>query len=419
MDKRTCAQQHFGPWAIDAKWMNNALSSIHAGTWKPKADMFDPEDDDPFDPEEPYDVCEGVAVICIEDQITKHESSYGGTSTVMTKKAIRMATNDPMVSSIVLKFDSPGGTVSGVSDLAYQINKSKKVKPVCAYIEDMCCSAAYWLAAQCTSISCNDTAIVGSIGVYTVLYDESGAYEAAGIKARLVTSGGVKGAGADGKVTQELVDDVQREIDALNEHFLTAVADGRKMNIEQVRLWNDGKVYIGQEAVDLGMVDAVESFDEALSKINNKGKTMNKESFMKYAAENVDADEVKAIRDVGLKAGKLAGKDEAVSGLKELIAAFPDRANFAIEQFVKGHDVQAAKAELADVLIEELKAAKAEPKIEAAVKVEDHQGSAAVPLAVPTVSAEQVEDTKEDKKPVATKNSEGAFVFRPNYAKFQ
>lgn len=388
MNKKTCAQQHFGPWAIDSKWMQNAIASIQSGTWKPK------QIESTFDAAAPtrkvtdpltgmmreiplYEIAGDVAIISIEDQITKHESSFGGTSTLVTRKAIRAALNDSEIASIMLVVDSPGGTVSGVSDLAYAINKS--TKPINAYVEDMCCSAGYWIASQCDSISCNNTAMVGSIGVYTVLYDETGAMEAAGIKARVVSSGGMKGAGADGKVTQELVDDVQREIDSLNELFLAAVAEGRKMDIETVRNWNDGRVHVGQEAVNMKMVDVVESFDEALIRVSKKGKTMNKETFIKYAAENPDADEVKAIRDQGLKAGKTAGREDAVNELKALCEAIPGRSEFVMEQYIKGHDVQSAKAELSDVLSKELEAAKAIKP----VTVDATAGTGVVPLAAP------------------------------------
>jgi signal peptide peptidase SppA len=400
MNERTCAQQHFGPWAIEPRWMEQAVQSVKSGTWKAVAPTYQKETFDGTVTKPLYEIQNGVAVIPIEDQITKHQSSFGGTSSVVTRKAIRAAVNDRDVTSIMLHIDSPGGTVSGTADLGWEVRRAKSAKPVHAYIEDMGASAAYWIAVQADRVTCNDTAMVGSIGVYTVLADTTGAQEMDGIKLQTVSSGGIKGAGADGRVTPELIDDVQREIDSLNERFLAAVADGRGMDIEAVRAWNDGRVFVGSEAVALGMVDAVETLDEAILNLTNKGNTMNGETFAKYAAENPDAAEVKALIQQGYKAGKAEGIADAREQIKSLADAIPNRADFVISQFAKGNDVTGAKAELADVLIAEMAAAKTAPT---APKVDVSPGHAgAIPVAKPDVAAADISECpKDDEKAAA------------------
>lgn len=376
MNETTCAQQHFGPWAIDSAWMANAVSAIRNGTWSART----PQAADPS--AKGYQVSSGgVAVIGITDQITKHQSSFGGTSTVATRQAIRKAVADPNVTGIMLHIDSPGGTVSGTADLAYEVRRATASKPVHAYVEDMGASAAYWIASQASRISANETAMVGSIGVYTVLEDTTGAMDKAGVKLRVVSSGGVKGLGADGAVTQPLIDDTQREIDQLNERFLSAVADGRGLTDSQVRAWNDGRVHVGSTAKDIGMIDAVETFDAALAALT-KETNMNAQTFNQYAAENKDSAEVLALINQGVKAGKADGLADARSELKALAEAIPGRPEFVLQQFIKGNDVVSAKAELSDVLAGELEEAKKVKPVAAAP-----QGQGAIPLAQPVEPA--------------------------------
>lgn len=213
-----------------------------------------------------------IAMIGLHGKLMKQQSSMGsGTSTVVARRQLRAATKDPDVAAIMLHIDSPGGTAAGTLELAQDIAAAAKVKPVHAYIEDLGASAAYWAASQATRIVTNATGMVGSIGTYGVVYDYSGAAAMEGVKAFVVRAGRFKGAGTPGtEITQEQLAEMQRNIDALNAHFLDGVASGRKMQLERVKELADGRVHVGQEAMALGLVDAVESFDAAFSKLQTK-----------------------------------------------------------------------------------------------------------------------------------------------------
>lgn len=213
-----------------------------------------------------------VAMIGLHGKLMKQQSSMGsGTSTVMARRQIRAAMKDGDVSAIMLHIDSPGGTAAGTLELAQDIAAAAKTKPVWAYIEDLGASAAYWAASQATRIITNPTGMVGSIGTYGVVYDYSGAAAMEGVKAYVVRAGKFKGAGTPGtEVSQEQLAEMQRNIDALNAHFLEGVAAGRKMPLEKVQELADGRVHVGKEAVALGLADAVESFDAAFSKLQTK-----------------------------------------------------------------------------------------------------------------------------------------------------
>ena len=91
----------------------------------------------------------------------------GATSTESVAQDFVQALDDPSVHAIVLDINSPGGAVDGVSELAALIAQSRGMKPVTAYVGNMACSAAYWVASAADSIVVSDTAVLGSIGVVT------------------------------------------------------------------------------------------------------------------------------------------------------------------------------------------------------------------------------------------------------------
>lgn len=211
-----------------------------------------------------------VAVIELTGKLMKQQASMGGgTSTVQARRDIRAAANDPDVSAILLRIDSPGGTAAGTEELANEVAAAKAKKPVWAYVEDLAASAAYWVASQADKIIANATGLVGSIGTYGVVQDLSGAAAMEGVKVHVIRAGEMKGVGTPGtEITADHLADMQRVVDGLNEHFLAGVTSGREaLTAKQVRELADGRVYIAAEAKKLGLIDAVGSFDQALSEL--------------------------------------------------------------------------------------------------------------------------------------------------------
>lgn len=215
----------------------------------------------------------GVAVIDLAGPLMKFRTSLsGGTSTVFARRQVRQAAGDEEVRAIVLRIDSPGGTVSGTRDLADEVAAAAKRKPVLAYVEDLAASAAYWIASQATAVYANATALVGSIGTFAVLWDQSAQAAQMGIKVHVVRAGDFKGAGTPGtEVTHEQLVEWQRLVNELNEHFLAGVAAGRRLPLARVRSLADGRVHVGASAVDLGLIDAVQTFDKTIQQARTQG----------------------------------------------------------------------------------------------------------------------------------------------------
>ena len=203
-----------------------------------------------------------VAVVDIQGTMTKAGSSLGGGGTVAARHAIRQAERDQTVESIILRIDSPGGTVAGTADLASEVAKTSK--PIVAYVEDLCASAAMWVASQCDQIYVNaNTAQVGSIGTYMAMYDISQALENEGVRAVVVKAGEFKGGGYPGtEISDEQVAEWQKMVDALQTEFTAAIALGRDMSVAQAQQLVTGLTYIAAEAEQLNLIDGVKAFDK-------------------------------------------------------------------------------------------------------------------------------------------------------------
>lgn len=220
----------------------------------------------------PYDLQQSVAILSLVGPMTKAQVSFGsGCSTVQLRRDLRAANADPDVKAIILRIDSPGGSVAGTAELADEVAAINKVKPVYAYIEDCGCSAAYWVASQAKKIFANRTAIVGSIGTLLVLEDWSKAFEQAGVEVLVFSTGEFKGSGTFGtEITLAQREKFQKMVDGLQEHFLSAVSTGRRISKTKAKALADGNTHVGMEALDLGLVDEIASFDQVLRSIAGK-----------------------------------------------------------------------------------------------------------------------------------------------------
>jgi len=257
-----CAARHITDWAVEPEWFANAVHLIKAGVWPAKQTS-----DGEYAPNRStMQVTQsGVAIIALEGALMKADSKYGGTSTVYFRKQLREAVAHNAIKSIVLHIDSPGGTVAGTGDAAAEVARANASKPVYAHIDDLGASAAYWIASQARAVYANATALVGSIGTYSVIYDASKNAELQGIKVHVISTGDYKGAGVPGsQVTDAHLQYAQARVDSLNQHFLAGVAKGRGMVGKDVKAVADGRVWIAKEAQGMGLIDGVQDFDKTV-----------------------------------------------------------------------------------------------------------------------------------------------------------
>lgn len=211
-----------------------------------------------------YVVRDGVAIVPMYGicgrRLSALDMECGGVDVDTVASMLREADADERAQAIVLDIDSPGGSVSGVSACAEELRNI--AKPVVAYTDGMCASAAYWIGSQALAIVCGETAEIGSVGVYCAILDESVAYDKAGRRVDVIASGEHKGAGVPGtSLTEAQRAEMQSNIDALAKVFKDAVMVARP-NISPETL--DGRVFVGEMAVVQGFADQVGTLADAI-----------------------------------------------------------------------------------------------------------------------------------------------------------
>jgi signal peptide peptidase SppA len=199
-------------------------------------------------------------------------SGPSGTSVQEFTQQFRQAMNDPNVKAIVIDVDSPGGTVSGVEELATEIYNGRKQKKITAVSNCLCASAAYWIASQANEVCVSPTSMTGSIGVYQLHEDDSEALAAMGVKVSLISAGKYK---VEGNPYQPLDEEargaMQGTVDDFYGMFTKAVARGRGVAVKAVAAgYGQGRVLTAPDAVKQGLADRIATLDEVLSKYGVK-----------------------------------------------------------------------------------------------------------------------------------------------------
>lgn len=220
------------------------------------------------------EVVDGVAIIQIVGFLQKHADFFSRLFGAVTigdiVEQVRAAAADQSINATLLVIDSPGGTAAGLTDLADAIFEHRAIKPIAAYISDMAASGGYYAASQADRIVTDRDGLVGSIGTFVVLPDLSAAAANEGVKVNVVRSAPFKGNDVPGAaITDETLDDVQRLVTDMAAVFVADVARGRgdRLPMSAVQRLADGRVHVGQHAVDLGLADEVGTLDKTLDQL--------------------------------------------------------------------------------------------------------------------------------------------------------
>lgn len=267
-----CVSQYHGLWMVEPTAINTFVSLLQQGIdMEPKAQRQAEPGGSP-ERREKYSITDaGIGIINVEGPLMKGESKYGFGNTIQIRREVRSALRDPQVKEILLRIDSPGGSVAGIQDLANDIRMASEQKGVTTYIEDLGASAAYWVASQTTKIVANKSAEIGSIGTVAVVADSSGLAEQQGIKIHVISTGAYKGAFTPGtEITDEQIEYLQSRVNSLNNLFLQDVRTGRKMTLIQVENASDGRLFGADKAKDMHLIDDIQTWDMALDRIEQR-----------------------------------------------------------------------------------------------------------------------------------------------------
>jgi signal peptide peptidase SppA len=213
----------------------------------------------------PY-VQSGVGVIPVVGviggpRLSPLEKMMGAVDVADLSDAVDAFAANPEVEKVAFQISSPGGTVTGVEELANKIRGLGK--PTLAYTDSEMASAAYWLGSAADRVVSSPSATVGSIGVYIAIPDYSAAAEMAGIKMVVLKSGKFKGAGIEGtSLNPDQIENLQASVDTIHGEFKDAVLMKRKMVKAEAM---EGQTFSGKQAAAQGLVTGLaDSFSEAL-----------------------------------------------------------------------------------------------------------------------------------------------------------
>lgn len=239
---------------------------------------------------------DGLAVIEITGVMVKNADImmqvFGGTSTRQVIQSIEMAISDATIKHLLISIDSPGGSVDGLSSLSDAVFNARKHKPITVQIDGLAASAGLLIASQATRIFAERTSFVGSIGTRASLIDASQAFEKEGIKLIQLTTGVHKAAGEFGsEITEEQIEQFQKEIDFFFNDFVNSIVRGRNITEKRVRAMADGRLFNPVEALELHLIDGIQSIDKTLSMISGEIK-VQKRNRMRAALANLNINSV-------------------------------------------------------------------------------------------------------------------------------
>lgn len=217
-----------------------------------------------------------IAVIYASGAIMSGESSDGGFggetmgSDTITE-ALRDAREDDSIKAVVIRVDSPGGSVIASDVIWREVMVTKGKKPVVISMSDLAASGGYYIAMGASAIVAQPGTITGSIGIFTGKFVTDGLYDKVGVSTDQVK----RGAFADmytssRKFTEQERAKIQDELQDAYAVFIGKVADGRGLDVETVDKIARGRVWTGSAAKELGLVDELGGLDKAIEVAKDK-----------------------------------------------------------------------------------------------------------------------------------------------------
>jgi protease IV len=181
---------------------------------------------------------------------------------------LEQAARDPQVKAVVLRVNSPGGTVT-TSDAMYELLmrfRAKTKKPVIASLQEVAASGGYYVACASDRIMAQPTTVVGSIGVIFNTFNFTGTMNKIGASSVAIKSGPLKDMGSPFKpITDEERAVMQGMVDDYYARFVHVVTKHRKIDATKQRTITDGRVFSGDRAQQLGLVDDLGLLEDALA----------------------------------------------------------------------------------------------------------------------------------------------------------
>lgn len=243
-----------------------------------------------------YERMGSVGVVKVEGSLIPGQAGmmrlFGATGYDDIANALVQAVGDKEAKSIMLYVDSGGGSVAGVRDAVELVRNVAQVKPMSVY-SAFAASAAYWLASAAGHITTGDTSINGSIGVLRIHTEYSKAYEMEGITRTVLRAGQYKALGNSVEPLSDVAKAQEQErLDYLYRIFAGDVAENRSTTYTVAdSIMGQGREFIGTQGLDVGLVDKIGNFQDALAYAgsNRTLRSKNSVNLGQTATANIEA----------------------------------------------------------------------------------------------------------------------------------
>ncbi|EFA5005705.1 signal peptide peptidase SppA [Escherichia coli] len=215
----------------------------------------------------PADTGDSIGVVFANGAIMDGEETQGNVGGDTTAAQIRDARLDPKVKAIVLRVNSPGGSVTASEVIRAELAAARAAgKPVVVSMGGMAASGGYWISTPANYIVANPSTLTGSIGIFGVITTVENSLDSIGVHTDGVSTSPL----ADISITKALPPEAQQMMQLSIENgykrFITLVADARHSTPEQIDKIAQGHVWTGQDAKANGLVDSLGDFDDAVAK---------------------------------------------------------------------------------------------------------------------------------------------------------
>ncbi|EFM2060188.1 TPA: signal peptide peptidase SppA [Escherichia coli] len=286
----------------------------------------------------PADTGDSIGVVFANGAIMDGEETQGNVGGDTTAAQIRDARLDPKVKAIVLRVNSPGGSVTASEVIRAELAAARAAgKPVVVSMGGMAASGGYWISTPANYIVANPSTLTGSIGIFGVITTVENSLDSIGVHTDGVSTSPL----ADVSITKALPPEAQQMMQLSIENgykrFITLVADARHSTPEQIDKIAQGHVWTGQDAKANGLVDSLGDFDDAVAKAAELAKVkqwhleyyVDEPTFFDKVMDNMSGSARAMLPDAlqAMLPAPLASVASTVKSESDKLAAFNDPQN--------------------------------------------------------------------------------------------
>jgi protease-4 len=234
-----------------------------------------------------------IAVIVADGDIVMGRS-VDGVGSEQFAEEIRKAREKKSVKAIVLRVNSPGGSLTASDIIWREVMLTKGVKPIIASMSDVAASGGYFISAPCDTIVAQPNTITGSIGIFGLMFNIGDFLEnKLGITSDQVSTGDFSDiATVSRSLSPQERAIIQAQVERGYDTFISRVAEGRNMTTEEVLKVAGGRVWTGVQAKERGLVDVLGSFEDAIEIAAEKAGVLDNYSVSYYPKEKQFIDEI-------------------------------------------------------------------------------------------------------------------------------